>query len=195
MPLSSQEYKNYFNSGITSAEYYNSFKAAAENPEAFVHGSYIPLNWQRVKRLLKTFKPDSQQCKAMEQFKNKHYIIAITEFWCGDAAQIIPVLTTLFNNHASIFLKLHFRDAHTALIDAHLTGSSRSIPKLIFLNSNFEFQAEWGPRPKPAIELVKVLKSNPETAAQYAEHLHKWYAHDHQQSIVSEINIILQSIS
>jgi hypothetical protein len=194
MPLNSQEYKTYYNSGITPDAYYSSFKIAAENPERYDHGSYIPLNWQRVNRILKTFKPDTPQCKAIQQFNSKHYLIAITEFWCGDAAQIIPVLSSIFKNHPSSFLKLHFRDVHTALIDAHLTGSSRSIPKLIFLNSNFEFQAEWGPRPKPAIDLVTALKSNAETAPHYAEHLHKWYAQDRQQSIVSEIYNIMQSI-
>lgn len=194
MPLSSIEYKKYFNAGFTSIEYYQAFENAAHNPKEHVHGEYIPLNWQRVKRLTKSLTTNPSILQNTFQNTSKHYIIAITEFWCGDAAQIIPVVTTLFNNHQAYSLKLVHRDANTALIDAHLTGTSRSIPKLIFLNSNFEYQGEWGPRPKPAIDLVKVLKSNPETASHYAEHLHKWYAQDHQQTIIAELRDVIQTI-
>jgi hypothetical protein len=35
------------------------------------------------------------------------------------------------------------------------------------------------------------LKSNPETAPKYADELHKWYAQNKQQAIVSEIEAFL----
>ena len=85
-----------------------------------------------------------------------------------------------------IEVRLLFRDENPELIDAHLTHSARAIPKCIVLNSNFEFEWEWGPRPSQAQLLVKELKSNPSTAQNYADRLHKWYAQNRQQDIQQE---------
>jgi hypothetical protein len=72
-------------------------------------------------------------------------------------------------------------------MQAHLTNGGMSVPKLIQLDENSELINDWGPRPKAAQEMVIKLKSDPETAANYIEELHKWYAKDKQQSTVSEL--------
>jgi hypothetical protein len=55
------------------------------------------------------------------------------------------------------------------------------------LDEHFNVTAFWGPRPSAAQQLVKQLKSNPVTAATYANELHLWYAKDKQKSLESEI--------
>jgi len=77
-----------------------------------------------------------------------------------------------------IALKVAFRDHDVRLIDAFLTNGGRSIPKVIALGVDGSVEGVWGPRPTVATELVRALKSNPETAPHYGEHLHKWYAAD-----------------
>jgi hypothetical protein len=59
------------------------------------------------------------------------------------------------------------------------------------LDNQFNVTGIWGPRPLVAQNLVKLLKSNPETAEIYAQELHLWYARDKQISIDSEIQKLL----
>ncbi len=66
--------------------------------------------------------------------------LVITEHWCGDASQIIPIISKVAaESEGKINLRFIYRDENEALIDAHLTdGKSRSIPMLIQINENFE---------------------------------------------------------
>jgi len=72
-------------------------------------------------------------------------------------------------------------------MQAHLTNGGMAIPKIVQLDAQNLLISDWGPRPQEAQNLVIQLKSNPETAANYSEELHRWYAKDKQQSTVTEL--------
>ena len=186
MPLSKTQYQFYFKKGFRPNQYYLDFEQASLQPEIHPHGGYIPLNWQRTKRIRAHFKPELQWKQCIESCTASKFVLILSEFWCGDASQIVPVITQLLDLNKLIEVRLLFRDENPELIDAHLTHSARAIPKCIVLNSNFEFEWEWGPRPSQAQLLVKELKSNPSTAQNYADRLHKWYAQNRQQDIQQE---------
>jgi len=153
--------------------------------------AYYDINKHRVKRLRKTIQPVDMSAF---DFKNTRYWLVISEFWCGDAAQITPVIESITNaSEGALETRVVFRDEHPELIDTFLTNGSRSVPKIIQLNDQFEVLGSWGPRPKAAQDLVIQLKSNPETAGNYSEWLHKWYADDHQKSIQKELFAFLAS--
>jgi len=153
--------------------------------------AYYDINKHRVKRLRKTIQP--AEMSAFD-FKNTRYWLVISEFWCGDAAQITPVIESIMNaSEGALETRVVFRDEHPELIDAFLTNGNRSVPKIIQLNDQFEVLGSWGPRPKAAQDLVVQLKSNPETAGNYSEWLHKWYADDHQKSTQKELFAFLAS--
>lgn len=86
------------------------------------------------------------------------------------------------------------RDKYPTLMEKHLTNGSSAIPKLIQLNTEFTFLDVWGPKPKPAQELVKLLKSDPLTAPFYAEQLHSWYAKDKTNTLQQELILLLEQI-
>jgi hypothetical protein len=177
------------------------FEPKADDP----YFAYYDINKQRVKRLRKTIRIDADNVGALcalfsapkeilpedeKAFgtKYKRHWLVINEFWCGDWAQITPVIEALTNaSGGGLETRVLFRDKHSALMDAFLTNGSRSVPKIIQLNNQFEVLGNWGPRPKAARDLVVQLKSNPETAGNYSEWLHKWYANDHQQSTQKEL--------
>ena len=177
------------------------FEPKADDP----YLAYYGINNQRVKRLRKTIRLESDNINSLRAFfstpkgnqpeegnefdsKNKRYWLVISEFWCGDAAQITPVIESITNaSEGALETRVVFRDEHPELIDDFLTNGSRSVPKIIQLNDQFEVLGSWGPRPKAAQDLVVQLKSNPETAGNYSEWLHKWYADDHQQSTQKEL--------
>jgi hypothetical protein len=186
--LTKFEYKSFFEQAVDFDSYLNKMQeeAALKSEEGLL--AYVPMNLQRVTRILKTYEVSSSLLETIEQIQHKINWLVITENWCGDAAQIIPVIHKIAQSAGGkINLKLIYRDEHLPLIDAHLTGSSRSIPKLIQLDTHFNLTAIWGPRPNEAQQLVVELKNNPATADKYSEELHKWYAQNKQTYIERDL--------
>lgn len=184
----SLNYLNYFGKGISFNEYLAGVEkdAVISNPEG--HLVHVPMNLQRMKRIIKTIQLSEEMKTALLQLNNQVNWLLISEHWCGDASQITPVINSIAEySNGKINLKIVYRDQHPELIDTHLSNGARAIPILIQLNKDFELIGTWGPRPAIAQKLVKELKNNPETASTYAEHLHKWYAQDKQNSIQQEI--------
>ena len=153
---------------------------------------YISLNQHRMQRVEKTYEPGVAIIEQLKALKRKTYWLVLTEHWCGDASQILPVFNALEElSEGKIEMKLVYRDLNPELMDAYLTNGTRSIPKLVQLDEHLSVTAVWGPRPTIAQNLVKKLKSNPATAADYATGLHLWYAKDKQQSLETEISTLL----
>ena len=153
---------------------------------------YINLNQRRMYRVEKTYAPSAEIITRVKNIKHKIYWLVLTEHWCGDASQTLPALNTIAAlSEGKIEMKLVYRDQHNELMHAHLTGGTRSIPKLIQLDGHYNITGIWGPRPGAAQKLVKELKADPATAATYATELHLWYARDKQQSLEKEIAQLL----
>lgn len=181
-------YKDYAAKGIDYETYRNNHQHQISLGNAVMHAEYLPINLQRSERITKQVVLLPQITAALNQLNTHKTWLLISEHWCGDAAQIVPVIAKVAAaSNGKIDLKIVYRDENLALMDAHLTGTSRSIPKLIVLNNNYEVVTTWGPRPAAAQEMVLKLKSNPETAANYAEELHKWYAQNKQVAIQEEL--------
>jgi transcriptional regulator of acetoin/glycerol metabolism len=187
--LSPDKYKSFFEKAVTYKTYLDDFVNRMSHSRDDGYDTYLPLNWQRTTRLDKTFQPSTDATEQILRLERPVMWLLIAEHWCGDVSQSIPViarLAAISNNH--IELRIAYRDANPELMDAHLTdGKSRSIPKLIQLDSDFKITGEWGPRPQSAQALVKQLKSDPATADSYAEALHKWYANDKQLALQNEL--------
>ena len=151
---------------------------------------YIPVNRSRVKRIRKQLQLSAEASAAAREVPLGTRWLVVNEHWCGDGAQILPVLEALAAaSNGRIEARACFRDADTDLIDAFLTNGGRSIPKVIQFNASGEVTGTWGPRPAPAMELVQRVKQIP--SANYAEPLHAWYAADRQQAIQSELVALL----
>lgn len=181
-------YKTYIDKGIDYETYHNNHQHQITLGNAVTHAEYLPINLQRSERISKQLILLPELQNALNALESNCTWLVISEHWCGDAAQIVPVIAKVAAAaNGKINLKIVYRDENLELIDAHLTGTSRSIPKLIQLNTNNEVVKTWGPRPNAAQEMVVKLKSNPETASSYAEELHKWYAQNKQKAIQEEL--------
>ncbi len=153
-----------------------------------VHAEYFLINLTRMQRIAKTSTLSQELLQALAGMENKVYWLVLTEYWCGDAAQSLPLLQKIAQaSDGKISLRLLYRDKFPDLMEKHLTNGGSAIPKLIQLDSEFTYLGEWGPRPKPAQELVKFLKSDPVTATGYAEQLHRWYAKDKTNTLQREL--------
>jgi thioredoxin-like negative regulator of GroEL len=186
--LKKSDYAMYLQKGIGYDQYKQQMAEDLAVNADFKIKEYINLNQRRMYRVEKTFEVSAELAAQIKNLKHKTYWVILTEHWCGDASQTLPVFNAIAEmSKGRIEMKLVYRDQNPELMDAYLTNETRSIPKLIQLDEHFNVTAFWGPRPSAAQQLVKQLKSNPVTAATYANELHLWYAKDKQQSLESEI--------
>lgn len=162
--------------------------------------NYTKLNIFRMKRLDKTTRLTENTLAQIKKENRKITWLVITEAWCGDAAQVIPVLNKLAEENENIDLKLILRDENSEVMDQFLTNGTRSIPILIVLDSEtLEVLNSWGPRPTEVQKMVMNAKadaqSNPEESKEIWEEVKKnsqlWYAKDKTKTIQDEIVGIL----
>ncbi len=111
--------------------------------------------------------------------------LVITEDWCGDAANLIPVVARLAEAVPGLAMRILPRDLYPAVMDQYLTNGSRSIPIVIGLDSDFHELGHWGPRPSELQAWVMANKAM-EKAARYAE-IRRWYARDKGVTTLREL--------
>lgn len=186
--LVKSDYKNYLEKGISYNQYKQQMAAGLALNDDLKIKEYINLNQRRMHRVEKTYIPSPEIVTQVKNLKHKAYWLILTEHWCGDASQSLPALNAIAElSEGKIEMKLVYRDQNDELMNAYLTNGTRSIPKLVQLDEHLNVTGIWGPRPTIAQKLVKELKSNPATAATYANELHLWYAKDRQQNLEKEI--------
>ena len=97
---------------------------------------YTRLNVQRMNRLDKKVVLNEALLMELRKLHSDWYWVVLTEAWCGDAAQNIPILAKIADATPRIKMKLILRDEDPEIIDHYLTNGSKSIPKLICLNQD-----------------------------------------------------------
>src|SRR5262245_907718 len=68
---------------------------------------------------------------------NLRHVLVLAEDWCGDAVNIVPWVARLVEQLPGVDLKVLGRDANPDIMDAHLKGTSRSIPVIILFDDQF----------------------------------------------------------
>ncbi|MEZ5056666.1 MAG: thioredoxin family protein [Saprospiraceae bacterium] len=163
---------------------------------------YTEINDFRMKRLDRTTVLNEEIQSLLSTIQSPLIFLSITEAWCGDGAQILPVIDKIASSSQHIEHNVIFRDEHPEVIDAFLTNGARSIPIVIVLDATtFEVLGHWGPRPETAQAMVMDAKLAAENAD--SEELKKkikldsqsalqsWYARDKTKSIQLEFGAFL----
>jgi hypothetical protein len=146
--------------------------------------NYSLLNDRRMKRLDKTIKISEETIQEFKKVSAPQTWLVITEGWCGDAAQNIPVLNKIATAVDHIDLKVVLRDENLELMDLFLTNGGRSIPKLIALDKDNNVIDSWGPRPSVATKMVADYKEkNGALDPEFKQDLQVWYNKDKGRSV------------
>ena len=168
---------------------------AVEQTEERTH--YSELNETRMHRLDKTIKITEENAAVLKNLSKSYLWLVLTESWCGDAAQILPVLNKMaLESNKKIELKLALRDENEELMNHFLTNESKAIPKLIILDKTTgNVVGNWGPRPQGAIDLIENYKEKFGVIDETAKtELQLWYLHDKGLSTQNEIIRLLQDL-
>ncbi len=166
-----------------------------DQSEDFIH--YAKMNLQRMNRLEKTVVLNEALKAELQQLAQPVHLLALTEGWCGDAAQNLPVFKALEDfAPTSIQLELVLRDENLTLMDRYLTNGGRAIPKVIatYLHTGEEAFV-WGPRPEACQQIMLTLKEKNANLKEKAEAIHGWYAKDKTQSTQAELYALFEKIN
>lgn len=166
--------------------------SGSKQPKELVN--FTKLNLKRMQRIAKTTQIKNHLGEVLSANVIPQYWTVITEAWCGDSAQILPVLNKITEfSQGKIKLNIVFRDQNPELMEKYHTNGSKSIPKLIAVDSFGNELFTWGPRPKPAQAILDEWKKNPQGRSwdDFERELHSWYAHDKTLTIQKEFGEIL----
>ena len=176
------EYRKHITNLITRSK-----STGHEQSDDLLH--YSELNETRMNRLEKTIVVLPEIINNLQLLDKKYIWLVLSEGWCGDAAQIVPVIHKMAEVTDKIELKIALRDDNDELMQHFLTNGGKSIPKLIVLDAEtLEVVADWGPRPTGAKQLIIDYKATHGIIEETAKiELQKWYLHDKGVSIQQEI--------
>jgi hypothetical protein len=161
--------------------------------EDLIH--YTELNAKRMKRIEKTTILKEELKNLISSIQEPMTWVLISEAWCGDAAQIVPVLGKIAAESELIDLQIILRDEHLDIMDQYLTNGGRSIPKLICLDQEDREIFVWGPRPAAIQQVVNDTKAEGITDhAVLVERIQYAYNEDQTHSIQQEISDILANL-
>lgn len=180
--------EKYLKDSLTWDEYISHIKNTIESGDKSDDKyQYYSLNLARTERLLKKTELNNEQKEKLSKLKKEIILIAISEGWCGDAAQILPVVETLVKESDKLSSVVVLRDSND-LIDSYLTNGGKAVPIIIGVDKNTKEEIfKWGPRPLWATPILKEYKANKINHEQFGLELQKRYNKDKGNSIINEL--------
>lgn len=157
---------------------------------------YTRLNVQRMNRWDKTWLVPEKFETTLLAIETPMIWLTITEGWCGDAAQIVPIIDKLAQVNPLIQHRLLLRDENPDFMDQFLTNGTRSIPKIVLLKEqDLSVLGHWGPRPRAAQELLESLKKDGQLPKEELyNQLHAWYAKNKGIDVATEFMSLVNAV-
>ncbi|MFV8359117.1 thioredoxin family protein [Flavobacterium sp. LS1P3] len=157
---------------------------------------YSELNETRMNRLDKTIKITDENSLELKNLKSEYIWLVISEGWCGDAAQLLPIINKMAIDSGNIELKIVLRDENDELMKLFLTNKKKSIPVMVVVDKETgSVLGKWGPRPKGATDLITDYKKEFGVIDETAKtNLQLWYLHDKGISTQEEIINLMQNL-
>ncbi|MCA0930813.1 thioredoxin family protein [Lutimonas saemankumensis] len=191
--------KNILEKSLQTAKSYTEYKAlildllkqgkstGPNQNESLFH--FSKLNNQRMKRLDKQTRLEDKTLSKTQKINRDFTWLVLTEGWCGDAAQTLPVINKIAESNKKIDLKVVLRDENEELMNQFLTNGNKSIPKLIVVDkASNEVVGSWGPRSEKASKMVSDYKEkHGKVDAKLKTDLQNWYNQDKGKNIEFEM--------
>jgi hypothetical protein len=166
-----------------------------EQSDDLIH--YSSLNETRMNRLDKTITISDENKQKLSRLKGEYIWLVISEGWCGDAAQLLPIVEKMAIESGKIELRVVLRDENEDFMKLFLTNKSKSIPIVVIIDKvTGSVLGKWGPRPKGAAELIENYKKEFGVIDETIKtNLQMWYLHDKGISTQNEIIELMQLLN
>lgn len=197
--------KNFFkarrpHNGLT----YEAFQAAwAEHIEQPFSGLdraarryvyYARYNQERSDRVKQAYEVSASLREVVERIDAPQLWMVLTEDWCSDSAYALPLIVAAAALNGWIDLRILRRDDNLDIMDQYLTGTARSIPKLVAFSGQGEECFQWGPRPREAQHLRQRLKSEGLSGDEISQQLIEWYDDGGWRQVDDELTEVLKGV-
>ncbi len=154
---------------------------------------YSGLNVKRMDRLEKKIELSEATTLRLQKLDKKQLWLVLTEGWCGDAAQNLPVIEKIAKQSSHIELRLILRDENLEVMNLFLTNGARAIPKLISFDEEFNVLFTWGARPSIATQMVTDYKAkHGKLDPEFKKNLQVWYNKDKGQNVQSDVVTLIE---
>ncbi len=165
-------------------------KSTGNDPDSEALLNYSKLNDRRMRRLDKTIKIDATISEKIKNVSSQVKWVVLTESWCGDAAQSLPIINKLAELNENIDFRVVLRDENEELMNEFLTNGGKSIPKLIAFDvQKNEIIDSWGPRPTVATKMVNDYKAaHGKLTPEFKEDLQVWYNKDKGINVAEDLS-------
>ena len=186
--------------GMDYETYLNLFKMQVDEPNStdvsdMKWYEFRKLNLRRTLRLQKYFIPSDDLISVISSTQYSQTWLVLTESWCGDSAQNLPIIAKAASLNTKINLRIVPRDENLELMDKYLTNGSRSIPKLIVFDNKNNELFRWGPRPAEAQNLFSKLKNEGLDKSEINKQLHLWYGKNRGKEVEKELILLLKKVN
>lgn len=130
----------------------------------------------------------AEQLDRLGEIGRSWRILVLSEDWCGDASNIVPVLARFAADAPQLELRILKRDENLDLMDLYLTNTSRSIPLAIVLDERGNAVGRWGPRPADLQEMViSEKRAGKRPMSEIYRDTRRWYAMDRGSATIREL--------
>ena len=137
--------------------------------------------WQRVRS-------PQDQLDRLAEIGGEWRLLVLSEDWCGDASNLVPVLARFATDAPELDLRILKRDEHPDVMDLYLTNGSRSIPLAIILDDQGNAVGRWGPRPEDLQNFVmRERRIGERPMTEIYKDVRRWYAADRGHSTIREL--------
>jgi thioredoxin family protein len=127
------------------------------------------MNMDRFEKVLADSVIASEDRAALDRRAGKLNVLVITEDWCGEAINSVPVVAKLIENNPRAEARVFLRDANPDLMDQYLKeGRYRSIPVFAFFDEEMN-------------ELARLIERAPRVTG------------DRAQDVVKEVRNLLEA--
>jgi hypothetical protein len=124
--------------------------------------------------------------------EDEWHMLVLSEDWCGDSLNVLPLVAKLADIAPWLDMRILSRDENPDLMEEHLTGTSRSIPVIILLDSNYVERGWWGPRPRALQKWVREEGLSLPKDDRYRQ-VRTWYARDRGKTALNELLDIIEA--
>ncbi len=90
----------------------------------------------------------------LKSIRTKIHILCLSESWCGDCVQQVPIMARLCAENPKINFRIIGRDDNLDVMDRYLFNSAAVIPVFVFFNENFVEVGCWKARPALCREMI-----------------------------------------
>ncbi len=175
-------------SGRRRASLYDYWERAWTFPEMLEKAQKNKALWADIHRRVRVAPALLERVAAVP---GRWHLLVLSEDWCGDAVNTVPLVDRLAEAAPNLDMRILARDENPALMDTHLTGTSRSIPVVMVLDEAFHEHGWWGPRPLALQRWFHETGRSMPPEERYRE-IRRWYARDRGASTLAEVVALIE---